>query len=89
MVAGFPELPFLFFEASTDEKTIENLVQLGIVIWLTMVKIAVNVDVPAVMGFVGIGWMSGNGPGLTIGLLLALVAKSLVEEIYNTAKRLE
>lgn len=89
VIAGFPELPFLFFEASADEETIEDLVQPGVVIWLSMVKVAVNVDVPAVMGFVGIGWIGGDGPGLTISLLLTLVAESLVEEIDDTAEWLE
>jgi len=49
----------------------------------------VNVDLPAVVGLVGVGGISGDGPGLAVGLLLALVAEAAVEEIDDTAKRLE
>ena len=48
-----------------------------------------NVDPPAVIGLVGIGRMSSDGLGLTISLLLALVAESFEEEIDDTAERLE
>lgn len=37
MVAGFPELLFLDFKACTEEEPIEDLVQLHVVIWLSVV----------------------------------------------------
>lgn len=48
-----------------------------------------NVNLPAVIGLMGVGRMSSNGPGLTISLLLVLVAESFEKEIDDTAKRLE
>lgn len=37
MVAAFPEFLLLDFKAGADEETIEDLVQLDIVVWLSMV----------------------------------------------------
>ena len=37
MVAAFPEFLFLDFKASADEETIEDLVQLDVIVWLSMV----------------------------------------------------
>ena len=48
-----------------------------------------DVDLPAVVGLVSVGGISGDGPGLAIDLLLALVAEAVVEEIDDTAERLE
>lgn len=48
-----------------------------------------DVDLPAVLSLVSVGGISGDGPGLAISLLLALVAESVVEEIDDTAERLE
>ena len=89
MVAGFPEFLFLDFEASADEETIENLVQLEFIIWLTMVQVTVKVKLLAVACLVGVGGISGDGPGLAVSLLLALVAESVEEEIDDTTERLE
>lgn len=89
MVAGFPELLFLDFKASAEEETIEDLVQLYVVIWLSVVQVAVDVDLPAFLSLVSVGGISGDGPGLAIGFLLALVTESVVEEIDDTAERLE
>lgn len=89
VVVSFLKLPLLDFEASTDEKTIEDFVQLNLVVGLSVMYVAVNVSSPAIIGFVGVARKSDDGPWLALGFLLVFVGKSFVEGIDDTAKRLE
>lgn len=89
MVAGFLKLPLLDFEASTDEESIEDLVQLDLVVGLSVVYVAVNVGYPSISDLVGVARISGDGPRLAFSLLLLFVGKSFVEGIDDTAKGLE
>ena len=89
VVVSFPKLPLLDLEASTDEKTIEDLVQLKLVVGLPVVYVAVNVSSPAIIGLVGVARISDDGPWLAFSFLLLFVGESFVEGIDDTAKRLE